>query len=263
MGAGRVISPGRTELNIDLSATGRARVVAGTALGIVLCVSVALIVDSFSFASLTPEQVRRSILTDILVPTCLAGPLLWFLLSKMRQLALTQEELATLASTDSLTEILNRGAFKMLVDAYLTEAKAQPRTGAFLVVDADHFKSINDRYGHDRGDQALRVIAQTFKAGLQGADIVGRLGGEEFGVFLPGASTAHAHSVGERIRHAIAHAGFSVGHNSEALSVSVGGVCFAHPTSYDALFVAADDFLYRAKSAGRNRVEIGMLGHGA
>ena len=246
-------------MKIDLSPTSRTRVGLLTILGVVLCVTVALVVDSFNFPELSPEQVQRSIITDILVPTLLAGPLLWLLLSKMRELAITQRELATLASTDSLTEILNRGAFKMLVDAYLTETKDEARSGAFLVVDADHFKSINDRYGHERGDQALKVIAQTIKTVLRGADIVGRIGGEEFGVFLPGASTDHAGSIAERIRDAVQRSGFSPGHNFGAISVSIGGVHFTRRASYDALFVAADDLLYRAKTSGRNRVEFGYL----
>lgn len=242
----------------DFSPTSWTRVALGTLGGIGLCVAAALYVDSFNFAGLDSPALQRAITVDILLPTVLAGPLLFLLLSKMRQLAIAHRELSIIASTDSLTAVLNRGAFTMLVDAYLKQAQQQSnlRSGALLVVDADHFKGINDKLGHQEGDRALRIIAQTIKGVLRQADIVGRIGGEEFGVFLPGADRPEALSVAERIRASIHDAIFPQNGGGHSLSVSVGGVSFAGLANYDELFVAADACLYAAKSAGRNQVRV-------
>lgn len=246
-------------MKLDLSPVGRGRVVLGTLAGTLFCTAVVTAVDSFSFASLSADELTRALLMDTLLPLGLAGPMLYFLLSKMRQLAVTQKELAIMASTDSLTEIYNRGAFKMLVDAYLTNISRDPSDGAFFVVDADHFKTINDRFGHNEGDSALRLIAQTIKGTLRGSDIIGRVGGEEFAVFLPGATKYHARLVAERIRSSVANISFVADGISAPLSVSVGGIYFNRSTTYDELFTAADRSLYDAKRAGRNLVKMAYL----
>src|SRR5690606_27358019 len=109
------------------------------------------------------------------------------------------------ASTDWLTTCLNRRAFTHLVSDHLEETEV----GAFLVIDADHFKFINDHFGHDRGDEALQLMADTIMASVREGDIVGRIGGEEFGVFLPDAGPETARQFGERIRRAVADAPFA------------------------------------------------------
>ena len=158
--------------------------------------------------------------------------------------------MSILASTDSLTAVLNRGAFTMLVEAYLNDARTQARDtqGALLIIDADHFKTINDTYGHDRGDEALKIIAGAIQGVLRGADIVGRIGGEEFGVFLPGATPRVTETVAERIRTSVNVAEFMpVGSKPVELSVSVGGATFAQRVGFTDLFRVADERLYDAK----------------
>ncbi|WP_417424581.1 GGDEF domain-containing protein [Hoeflea sp.] len=181
---------------------------------------------------------------------------MFLLLYKMRQLAIAHHEISIIASTDNLTAVLNRGAFKMLVDAYLQQSMRQPahNAGAFLVIDADHFKSINDRYGHQEGDVALKLIAQTIQTSLRQGDIVGRIGGEEFGVFLPKANLDQAGIVAGRIRRDINEIEFPPSARTHALSVSVGGAAFGGHTAYDDLFRVADKCLYSAKAGGRNQV---------
>jgi len=243
-------------MRIDLSPTGWGRVILGTVAGTAICIAVALYVDSFNFPYLSAEAQKRAVYTDIFLPGGLATTFFLFLLWKIRQLAITQRELTKVAATDSLTAVLNRGAFTMLVESYLEEARkdATFKAGALLIVDADHFKSINDRLGHDQGDAALRLIAQTIKSQLRGADIVGRIGGEEFGVFLPGASTQQSLSVAERIRAQVRAVEFSAEGSSWPLSVSIGGVAFSGVTTFDKIYVEADRHLYQAKSKGRNQV---------
>jgi diguanylate cyclase len=246
---------------LDLSASGRTRVVLWTVFGTLGCIAAATWMDSFNFATLDDAQRLRSIVTDILAPLVIGGPLLFFFSTKLRQLAIAHERLTIYASTDSLTSVLNRGAFTTLVDAYLTQLRAQEHevAGALLVVDADHFKHINDLYGHDRGDEALKIIAQTIKGSLRGADIVGRIGGEEFGVFLPGSNPLRAEAVAERIRQAISDAEFIPDGSKRRLSVSVGGAVFDRQVAFGMLYRTADQLLYEAKERGRNCVAMSLM----
>jgi diguanylate cyclase len=233
-----------------------ARVVLWTTLGTLGCIAVAIWFDSFNFGALTETQRDHSIATDFLVPLILAGPLLYFFTSKLRELAIAHHKLAIVASTDSLTAVLNRGAFTTIVDAYLNEVRDHERvvSGALLVIDVDYFKRINDSFGHERGDEALRLIAETIKGVVRGVDLVGRMGGEEFGVFLPGSSALRAEAAAERIRKAISEATFEPGGSRSPLSVSVGGASFEHGVPFVELYRIADKRLYDAKHSGRNRV---------
>ena len=243
-------------MRIDLSPTSWGRVVVVTAAGTAFFIAVAFFVDSFNFPALSPQALLWAKLTDLFLPLFLGGSFLFFLMWKMRQLAITQKELSVIAATDSLTAVFNRGAFSMLVEAYLDQARNQTvaDAGALLIVDADHFKSINDRLGHDCGDQALRLIAATIKGQLHGADIVGRIGGEEFAVFLPGADAARSFLVAESIRRRIREAEFAPDGRPWPLSVSIGGIAFSGPTTYHDMFQVADRHLYKAKSNGRDQV---------
>lgn len=243
-------------MKIDFSATGKGRVWAGTITGTLFCITVTFFVDSFNFSNMTDAQFQYSLKVNILLPAGLAAPMFWLLLHKMRQLAIAHQELSIIATTDSLTAVLNRGAFKMMVDAFLKQASEQPipAAGAFLIIDADHFKSINDRFGHQTGDDALKIIAETIQTSLRKGDIVGRIGGEEFGVFLPKAGLEQAINIAERIRFRINQTVFPPDETKNELSVSVGGAAFDKNTVYEDLFRRADKNLYSAKSAGRNQV---------
>jgi diguanylate cyclase (GGDEF)-like protein len=243
----------------DLSPTGRGRVVALTTFGTIFCVAVALFVDSFNFPSYDDAARLRAILTDIGLPVILAVPLIGYFTSKLRELAIAHQKLTVYASTDSLTGILNRGAFSTLVDAYLKEVRAEPSRGALLVIDADNFKSINDTYGHDRGDEALKSIASSIKSMVRSPDLVGRIGGEEFGVFLPGAGHDQAAKVAERICASVHDASFAPDGTRRELTVSVGGASFDRRIGFDDLFRVADQQLYAAKQAGRNRVMVSPI----
>jgi diguanylate cyclase len=245
-------------MKIDLSPEGWGRVIVSTIAVTALCIGIALYVDSFNFAAMSEESRVRALLTDVLVPTVLAVPLMLFFLSKLRELAIAHRQLTVFASTDSLTQVMNRSAFTTLVDAYLSEVRAHEsrQRGALLIIDADNFKRVNDRYGHDRGDEALIAIARAIKGIIRSPDLVGRIGGEEFGVFLPGATTAQAESVAERIRQSVNQTAFTPAGSPYALSVSVGGAVFQNQLPFTDLFRYADQQLYAAKQNGRNRVAI-------
>jgi diguanylate cyclase len=248
-------------MKLDLSPESWGRVIVYTVLGTLVCVAAAVYVDSFNFETYDDAHRTRAIIIDIALPIMLAVPLLLFFTSKLRELAIAHKKLTIFASTDALTQVMNRAAFATLVDAYLTQVReSEEKTrGALLIIDADDFKSVNDRFGHDRGDEALVAIARAIKAMLRAPDLVGRLGGEEFGVFLPGATNEQAALVAERIRQSVNDARFTPAGAEHHLSVSVGGAVFERELPYAELFRLADQQLYAAKRDGRNRVAIAPI----
>lgn len=245
----------------DWSPRGRIRVYALTALGTLVCICFAFTFDGFS---LTTDRWHWGTdpFNDLMIPLIVAPPFFFFLLSKLRELAIAHHELMTVASTDSLTALLNRRAFTSMVDGYLDRVlrDAGGCAGALLVVDVDHFKAVNDRFGHDLGDEALKLIARTIRAAVRDIDLVGRLGGEEFCVFLPELDSDRSVRVAERIRRSIDEAPFVAANERHHLSVSVGGATFVDKVDFGSLYRCADQWLYFAKESGRNRVEVHKFG---
>lgn len=168
-------------------------------------VAVSVAVTHLIMSTISQGVNGAGIAAAVTLPIVLGTPLIFYHLLRLQQLRLANERLQVLASTDWLTTCLNRRAFTHLVSDYLEEVPF----GAFLVIDADHFKVINDHYGHDRGDEALQLMAETIMSSVRKDDVVGRLGGEEFGVFLVDASFETARQLAERIRHSIADAHFT------------------------------------------------------
>lgn len=234
---------------LDLSPTGKARVYLGTIGGTLLCIAVALLIDGYDFAT-GAWRWGSEPLNNVLIPGVLAPPLLFLLLSQMRQLALAHREVLTAASTDSLTQCLNRRAFMAMVEGYIASVRGD---AALLVIDVDYFKTINDRFGHDKGDEALGLVAQAIKGSVRSTDLVARMGGEEFGVFLPATDLAGARAASESIRERVAATQIPAGDELLKLSVSVGGVAFASPAAFAELYRAADQLMYAAKGGGRDR----------
>ena len=247
--------------NLDWSARGRARVFALTALGTLACICFAIVFDSYSFEA-GHWRWGTDPTNDILIPLLIAPPFFFFMLSKLRELAIAHRELMTVASTDPLTSLLIRRAFTEMVDGYMKRVSqgAAISEGALLVVDVDFFKSVNDRFGHEWGDEALKLIAHSIKGAVRDIDLVGRLGGEEFCIFLPGLDAVSAGGIAERIRATVNGAQFRVASQACPLTVSVGGATFAEPSDFSRLYRCADHWLYFAKQHGRNRVEVRNLG---
>lgn len=186
------------------------------------------------------------------IPILLAGPGSYFQLKRLEQVKAAYRELERVASTDWLTGCLNRRAFTERTSL----ATRIGRPGALLVIDADGFKSINDRFGHDRGDEALRAIVDVIRDNVRDGDLVGRIGGEEFGIYLPDASGRHATAMAEAIREGVEDISFASCDAPEGLSVSIGIATTTASIAFDDLFRSADQQLYAAKANGRNRVAI-------
>jgi GGDEF domain-containing protein len=184
-------------LQADFSARGWNRVLLLTICGSLFCIGISFFVDGYSFRY-HKWQLGSDPLNDLVIPLLLAPPFFFYLLCKQRELAIAHHELLKVASTDGLTSCLNRQAFTILVEAYLERtARLGTRSeGALMVIDVDHFKAVNDRFGHMSGDEALRMISGEIKECLREHDLVGRIGGEEFGVFLPGGNRSAGRSGG-------------------------------------------------------------------
>ena len=226
-----------------------------TLFGTLACIMVSVTFNALFFDDLGTQALHRSLASATILPIILGLPLFGYVSLRLRGLAITNRRLGLVARTDSLTDCLNRGAFTAKVATQLAKEQKNP-SGALLMIDADNFKAINDLFGHDAGDEALTIIARSIRAVLRSGDIVGRMGGEEFGVYLPGADMRSAEVIAERIRRSVNLAVFLPHGRSRPLSVSVGGAVFDQPTSFSELFHIADQRLYGAKQTGRNRVTI-------
>ena len=166
------------------------------------------------------------------------------------ELAATLRRLEEKASRDTMTGMLNRESFFAVLDG----SRRKSDRGALLIIDADHFKKINDSYGHLTGDKALLEIAGAISAGVRAGDVLGRIGGEEFGAFLIGASAEEAMRVAERIRGEVEAIRFQpVDGRLLPLTVSIGGTPCRPEANVSELMHAADKRLYEAKGRGRNR----------
>ncbi|GLQ57508.1 PleD family two-component system response regulator [Devosia nitrariae] len=161
-----------------------------------------------------------------------------------------------MAVTDELTGLYNRRYFDRHLAVMLGKAQAQDRELAVMLLDIDHFKSVNDTHGHDAGDAVLKEFAQRLRRNIRGVDLACRFGGEEFVVLMPDTDHRQAEAVAERVRNAMAERPFEVGTVLElTLTVSVGVSLNEHDhDTPETLLKRADIALYRAKREGRNRV---------
>ena len=171
-------------------------------------------------------------------------------LGNLRTLALAERQ----AATDGMTGLANNRSFRDVLKRYTALADRAGTPLSALMLDIDHFKKVNDNFGHDRGDQALAAIAAALAGGIRASDFAARYGGEEFVILLPNTDLEGALSVAETLRTAVASmplAGIGL------LTVSVGVATMPdHATDADTLVRAADGALYLAKERGRNRVEV-------
>jgi diguanylate cyclase len=174
-------------------------------------------------------------------------------LDKIRTHLATAEERSR---TDALTGLANRHALDDFLRAAQMTAMENGRPLSILLIDIDHFKNFNDKFGHQFGDQVLRLIAKLLKDGLRSDDLAARFGGEELVGVLPGADVNVARSVAERIRQAIANRQVTRRSTGEVLSgvtASIGVAQFAPGETLASLFERCDRALYAAKRGGRNR----------
>lgn len=167
-------------------------------------------------------------------------------------LASRLRELRRQSRTDTLTKVPNRRSFDEILPLEFERARRGASALALLVVDIDHFKQFNDRHGHARGDEVLKLVADRLRAGVRRGDSVCRFGGEEFTLILPDADAREAQRIAESLRRSVEASASGEG----SITISIGVACSrdAGISTVDDLFRAADAALYRAKDLGRNRV---------
>jgi diguanylate cyclase (GGDEF)-like protein len=219
---------------------GRREVAANLALAAVACaVALALWVE---------PGLRAAMFVAVLAIAGVATAVVVVLREQVLSLVL---RLRLLATHDSLTGALTRGAFEQRIDAELARAQRSANPLSLVIFDVDHFKAINDSFGHAAGDAALRGIGDIVAAGRRRSDVFGRLGGEEFGLLLPDTDIAGAAAVADKLRRRLA----APAPGRRPLTVSFG-VAQVHTgaSSTRAVFADADRALYAAKRAGRDRV---------
>jgi len=180
------------------------------------------------------------------------------IMRKLAEIVVEQFELQQIAKQDSMTGALTRRGFFAEVEREFRRAGRYDRPSTLVVIDVDHFKSINDRYGHPAGDAVLVSIANSCMATMRRSDIFGRIGGEEFGLLLPETDAEEAREAAERIRQMVESTIVQVGGVEVRTTVSLGVAPRPAATeTVAAWFGETDIALYEAKQFGRNRVAVG------
>jgi diguanylate cyclase (GGDEF)-like protein len=208
----------------------------------------------------------KMILTGVnaLTATALILLIIWHTRRLVRQrqafeteLTSEKKRLAWQAAHDPLTGLANRRELERQLDERLARFRCGNPPDAFVFVDLDQFKLVNDTCGHLAGDELLRQIAQVLRAEARGSDLVARLGGDEFGLLLPGCGPEEANEIAERLRGAIEKSGFTWDKRSFAVTASIGYACIGEPdVSMEEALRQADIACYGAKEKGRNRVQM-------
>jgi diguanylate cyclase (GGDEF)-like protein len=163
------------------------------------------------------------------------------------------QRLEALLHEDPLTRLLNRRSVLTQLEGMISGARRHHRPISVAMIDVDHFKSLNDRYGHQVGDRALTAVARTMRERLRGEDLLGRLGGEEFLAVLPDADVRAASVAAEKLRDGVAGIRLTAGEEEIRVTVSVGWATWGGESAED-LVRRADEALYDAKLDGRDTV---------
>ena len=218
-------------------------------------VFVILVMFVFYFKS-TYEQKERAFAEKLSLESSFTRRLEQEVKAKTAELDKARNDAERLARTDELTKLYNRRAFTEQAAHSIKKARESRQPLSLVMFDIDHFKRLNDSYGHDAGDKVLQKLAEHIQASIRGTDIAARMGGEEFTILLPDTSTEQALSIAEQLNESIGE--LKVHFNNLVLSITASfGVSEFLPNqdSFESLFSRTDKALYRAKHLGRNRVE--------
>lgn len=232
----------------------------------VAAVNMRLTERSESISGVDDPQALRAMIADILAGTRDAGKLLAALSSTLHSTTSELEQLRQelqlargQATVDALTGVANRRGFDDAAAKIMSELDPSAPAPVIAMIDLDHFKALNDSFGHVFGDRVLKAVAQAIVAGVKGRDIVARYGGEEFVVLLVSTPLQGAVTVANQIRETIAGAKIrrgSAGDMVGAVTVSIGLSSYQAGETIEQWIERADAALYRSKAAGRNRVTV-------
>lgn len=188
-------------------------------------------------------SISLSLAAGLSLPLCLVGGHMFLHIHEL------SENLRILTERDTLTEVATRGHFIRSIE------DGAPKAGVSFMVDIDHFKRINDTFGHLAGDEVIRSVAQSLAAHCREHDLICRYGGEEFSIFLRDADPIYAEAIAERMRSAIADQAVVLEDAAINVTVSIGAAMKDGPQPLLSAIRAADEALYRAKARGRNCVK--------
>jgi len=177
-------------------------------------------------------------------------------ISEVKVLSKELEWIKQAAKTDMLTGLLNRRGFDAAISEAIENIKKVPEPLSIMMIDIDHFKKVNDTYGHLIGDSVLKMLGKLFKDSIKGKDIVARFGGEEIILALPATSLEGAYILAEQIRSSLSKMNLRIkdtGKSIGNITISLGIALYKSNESIEAVIKRADDALYRAKNTGRNR----------
>lgn len=224
-------------------------------LAVITSISVAVPVVSIATAlafirGLPPHAYWGILSLAAIIPLLIAPPIAIGALSVLRLLTITIDRLDNCVRYDPLTGLLTRLYLLNQIREQLAIG------GTFLMIDADHFKSVNDTYGHDIGDEALKCLANVLRAALPPDALAGRLGGEEFGVFLPAKANVEAAHLADALCNAMRRSGKIIAGHRINLTISIGVAQHRPSNTLEQTMKLADEALYHAKRTGRDRYHI-------
>lgn len=206
-----------------------------------------LLVEQDEDASLA--SIRRSLYLNIAIVVLIAGVSIWLTALTIGRY---QQRLEEMAVTDKLTGIANRQAFAPLIEQILSELRRNPEPLSILLIDVDHFKAVNDGFGHQVGDEMLRALSARIAGSLRDSDLIFRWGGEEFLVVLRDCDRHNALRIADKLRESAAEASLTVRGETLHNTISIGVAERDNEESIDRLIGRADQALYAAKREGRN-----------
>jgi diguanylate cyclase (GGDEF)-like protein len=216
--------------------------------------------NSLQFRSSLQHSLELQTLVLVIFISLIFGALYILTQRHFRLVEIVVQRLEDGTRTDFLTGTLNRRGFTTQIEEHLAKnrrlvAKKMPVSSALFIIDIDHFKHVNDTYGHPVGDIVLREVSQLLKDELRDYDVFARVGGEEFAAYLPDGTCDDFTQIAERVRLRIENSVIILSDTTALnITVSIGLTCCHHDESYETLFERADEALYQAKETGRNRV---------
>jgi diguanylate cyclase len=197
---------------------------------------------------LAPDIYYSTMAIAFFIPLFITYPIACFLLNMIRLMNLSIQKIDNHIKYDTLTGVMTRGYFMKDVE------RTQSQSSVFLMIDADHFKAVNDTYGHAVGDDVLKDIAATMTNTIRNRGIVGRLGGEEFGVYLANMTHEDAHFIAWELCENMRNRAIKASNGFIHITLSIGLAVHDQAKSFDTTMREADECLYQAKRAGRDRV---------
>ncbi|MCP4314722.1 MAG: GGDEF domain-containing protein [Hyphomicrobiales bacterium] len=212
-------------------------------------------INGYFFSSLTGAERVADIILTLKITLIVAAPFVFYVVILHARADLAIEYFRTLSRTDSLTGLLNRRAFlDLLKGKYGREGRQSDNNDALLVMDLDHFKQVNDRFGHEAGDAILQQVADLFRCNLRSEDIIARFGGEEFAVALNRATPRETCMVAQRLRQAVESNVFMYDDQQVRVTISIGLVRYMKGQKLENALRQADLLTYQSKKDGRNRI---------